>query len=69
MLTTITNERAGEVIPMRRRELLLLLATGIMGSRAVRGQQQAMPVIGFLGVSTLEKIRGGVLLDFQAWPG
>src|SRR6516165_2753048 len=34
---------------MRRRELLLLLATGIIGSRAVRGQQKAMPVIGYLG--------------------
>jgi putative ABC transport system substrate-binding protein len=34
---------------MRRRELLLLLATGTMGVRAVRAQQKAMPVIGFLG--------------------
>jgi putative ABC transport system substrate-binding protein len=33
---------------MRRRELLLLLATGMMGTRAVRAQQKAMPVIGFL---------------------
>ena len=33
---------------MRRRELLLLLATGIMGTRAVRAQQKAMPVIGYL---------------------
>jgi putative ABC transport system substrate-binding protein len=35
---------------MRRRELLLVLATGIMGARAVYAQQKAMPVIGFLGV-------------------
>jgi putative ABC transport system substrate-binding protein len=33
---------------MRRRELLLSLATGIMGTRPVRAQQKAMPVIGFL---------------------
>jgi len=31
---------------MRRRELLLLLATGMMGPRAVRAQQKAMPVVG-----------------------
>jgi len=37
---------------MRRRELLLLLATGMMGARAVRAQQKAMPVIGFLGAAT-----------------
>jgi putative ABC transport system substrate-binding protein len=34
---------------MRRRELLLLLATGMTAARAVRAQQKAMPVIGFLG--------------------
>ena len=33
---------------MRRRELLLALATGTMGARAVRAQQKAMPVIGWL---------------------
>jgi putative ABC transport system substrate-binding protein len=33
---------------MRRRELLLLLATGVMGARAARAQQKAIPVIGFL---------------------
>jgi putative ABC transport system substrate-binding protein len=50
---------------MRRRELLLLLATGMMGARAVRAQEKTMPVIGFLGVSSLEKMGGGVLLDFK----
>jgi putative ABC transport system substrate-binding protein len=50
---------------MRRRERLLLLATGMMGARPLRAQQKAMPVIGFLGVSTLEKMGGGVLLDFK----
>jgi hypothetical protein len=33
---------------MRRRELLLVLATGTMGARAVRAQQKGMPVIGYL---------------------
>ena len=33
---------------MRRRELLLLLATGMIGARGVRAQQKAMPVVGFL---------------------
>ena len=33
---------------MRRRELLLLLATNMMGPRGVRAQQKAMPAIGFL---------------------
>jgi hypothetical protein len=36
---------------MRRRELLLLLATGMMGARGLHAQQKTMPVIGFL-VST-----------------
>jgi putative tryptophan/tyrosine transport system substrate-binding protein len=33
---------------MRRRELLLALATGMIGARAVRAQQKAMPVVGWL---------------------
>jgi putative ABC transport system substrate-binding protein len=33
---------------MRRREFLLLLATNMMAARAVRAQQKAMPVIGWL---------------------
>ena len=33
---------------MRRREFLLLLAPNMMAARAVRAQQKAMPVIGFL---------------------
>ena len=35
---------------MRRRELLLVLASGMMGARAVRAQQKAMPVIGYLSL-------------------
>jgi hypothetical protein len=44
---------------MRRRELLLLLATGIVGARA--GQQKAIPVIGLLG-SGSPFVRAGHLL-------
>jgi putative ABC transport system substrate-binding protein len=39
---------------MRRRELLLLLATNLMATRAVRAQQKAMPVIGYLASATPE---------------
>ena len=37
---------------MRRRELVLVLATGMMGARAVRAQQKAMPVVGFLNTGS-----------------
>ncbi|MGB6659739.1 MAG: ABC transporter substrate-binding protein [Xanthobacteraceae bacterium] len=33
--------------------------------RAARAQQPKVPVVGFLGVSSLEKMGGGVLLDFK----
>src|SRR5215469_6921646 len=38
---------------MRRRELLLS-ATAVMAARAVRAQQKAMPVIGYLASATPE---------------
>jgi putative ABC transport system substrate-binding protein len=37
---------------MRRRELMLLLGGAITAARTLRAQQKAMPVIGFLGVSS-----------------
>jgi putative tryptophan/tyrosine transport system substrate-binding protein len=42
---------------MRRRELLLLLATNMMATRAVRAQQKAMPVVGYLGIGSRETDR------------
>ena len=33
---------------MRRRELLIVLTAGMLGARAVRAQQKALPVIGWL---------------------
>ena len=37
---------------MRRRELMLLLGGAMMSARALRAQQKAMPVIGFLSGSS-----------------
>jgi putative ABC transport system substrate-binding protein len=37
---------------MNRRELLLILAGAVTAGRAVRAQQKAMPVIGFLGLGS-----------------
>jgi len=35
---------------MRRRELLLLVGGAVIGPRALRAQQKAMPVVGYLGL-------------------
>jgi hypothetical protein len=37
---------------MRRRDLPLMLTAVMIGARALRAQQKAMPVIGFLGVAS-----------------
>jgi putative ABC transport system substrate-binding protein len=48
---------------MRRRDFIKVVAcSGIAWPLAARAQQ---PVIGFLGVSSLEKMGGSVLLDFK----
>jgi putative ABC transport system substrate-binding protein len=46
---------------MRRRELLLVLATGTMGARAVRAQQKVMPVIGFLSDNLPDPVSSGTV--------
>ena len=51
---------------MRRRDFIILVAGAMSGwPLAPHAQQKPMPVIGFLGVSSLEKMGGGVLLDFK----
>ena len=37
---------------MRRRDVMLVLGGAMTTARALRAQQKAMPVIGFLGVSS-----------------
>ena len=46
---------------MRRRELLLMLTTGMIGTQPLRAQPKAIPVIGLLG-SGSPFVRAGYLL-------
>jgi putative ABC transport system substrate-binding protein len=49
---------------LHRRTFIAGLGSAAVWPVVVRGQH-AMPVIGFLGISSLEKMGGGVLLDFK----
>ena len=50
---------------MRRRELLLLLATGMIGVPAVRAQQNAMPMIVFLSSGSPDLLSSPYLASFR----
>ena len=50
---------------MRRREFIAGIGGAAAWPTVTRAQQRAMPLIGFLGVSSLEKMGGGVLVDFR----
>ena len=50
---------------MRWREFIAALGSAAACPLVARAQQPTMPVIGFLGISSREKMGNGVLLDFK----
>ena len=50
---------------MRRREFVAGLGSAAAWPVVVRAQRPALPLIGFLGIPSLEKMGGAVLLDFK----
>jgi hypothetical protein len=49
---------------MNRRELILVLGGAMTASRALRAQQKAMPVIGYLGNSSPGPAASGLISGF-----
>jgi putative tryptophan/tyrosine transport system substrate-binding protein len=50
---------------MKRRAFIAALGSAAAWPLVVRAQRSTVPIVGFLGTSSLEKMGGGVLLDFK----